>query len=113
MEHQAEVKKLLRITSDLELRLVNLILDAHLNDVYADELLSTMSSLKQVLGQMLEAGDEVFWENARMALGKINRIEATFRVLTATKKIGQRSAKEIVLELLNLEKELQVLTKGK
>ena len=72
MEHQAEVKKLLRITSDLELRLVNLILDAHLNDVYADELLSTMSSLKQVLGQMLEAGDEVFWENARMALGKIN-----------------------------------------
>ena len=113
MEHQAEVKKLLRITSDLELRLVNLILDAHLNDVYADELLSTMSSLKQVLGQMLEAGDEVFWENARKALGKINRIEATFRVLTATKKIGQRSAKEIVLELLNLEKELQVLTKGK
>lgn len=113
MEHQAEVKKLLRITGELELRLVNLILDAHLNDVYADELLITMNSLKQVLGQMLETSDEVFWENARLAIGKINRIQATFRVLTATKKIGQHSAKEIVLELLNLEKEIQALTKGK
>lgn len=113
MEHQAEVKKLLRITGELELRLVNLILDAHLNDVFADELLSTINSLKQVFRQMLETHDEVFWENARMALGKINRIQATFRVLTATKKIVPRSAEEIVLELFNLEKEVHVLTKGK
>lgn len=113
MEHQAEVKKLLRITVELELRLINLILDAHLNHVYADELLITMNGLKQVLGQMLETSDEVFWENATLAIGKINRIQATFRVLTATKKIAQRSAEEIVLELHYLEKGIQILTKEK
>lgn len=103
MGNHAEVRVLLEIASELELRLVNIILDTRLKDVYADELLSTMSSLKEVIGRMPESSEEAFWESGKEAVGKINRIHATIRVLMATKKLGVNVATEIGMEILALK----------
>lgn len=107
MKKEGEENNLLQMANDLEQHLLALAQEHSLHVVYTDELLGTMSSLKSALNEMGRSFGAFMWEEGKLAQGKVHRMQATLRLLSATHKISQEGNKELNAKLSALLDQIQ------
>ena len=91
-----------------EINLVHALLDEGLGDIYAQELLSTLKGFSIAASEMNEDASTIRELSLEMN-GKLDRIQATLRVLFATNKIGNKNFQELSDALQQLKDAIQAL----
>lgn len=103
-----DLSSLLQQAHKFEINLVHALLDEGLGDIYAQELLSTLKGFSIAASEMNEDASTIRELSLEMN-GKLDRIQATLRVLFATNKIGNKNFQESSDSLQQLKDAIQAL----
>lgn len=99
----------------LERSFIEISLDQKVSPVFVDEFLSSIRSFSQqvVLMKSTERKEkESFWQLGNLAMGKLNRLLASLRLLDMTKKLDPNFLREAKQEVLSLQKEMHTLIRS-
>jgi len=108
MNLRDELRSLRQQAREFEINLVHSLLDEGLGDIYAQELLSTLKHFSVAASRMNEDASTIRDLSVEMS-GKLDRIQATLRVLLVTNKIGNKIFKELSDAMQQLKDAIQAL----
>ncbi len=99
----------------LERSFIEMCLDQKVSPVFVDEFLSSIRSFNQRVELMMNIkgkDNEEFWQEGNAAMGKLNRILASLRLLDVTKKLSAHYLSNTKQEVLSLQKEMHELIRN-
>lgn len=108
MNLRDDLSSLRQQAHEFEINLVHSLLDEGLDDIYAQELLNTLKRFSIAASEMNEDASTIRDLSVEMN-GKLDRIQATLRVLLATNKIGNKIFQELSDALQQLKDAIQAL----
>lgn len=99
----------------LEGSFIDMSLDHKLSPIFVDEFLSSIRAFSKKVAFMKStdlAESEDFWEEGNFAMGKLNRLLASLRLLGLTEKLDPEFLMEAKQEVLSLQKEMHQLIRS-